>query len=163
MENEVLGQAWDIHCYFPEWADRPASGGTPNESDHNSYMAGGYAEEFGYSAYLDSPAALPALQDDPDQCNRWRVQIGGLHPGYPECARPLDRDRSGNASPASNASLFAQSLSRTEDRRWVVTEVGFRVLRVGEHNRSTAVQEGPSLALWWRDWRIRRRGLNSFL
>ena len=38
----------EVHRYFPEWADRPASTGPLLESDHNSYLAGGYSEEFGY-------------------------------------------------------------------------------------------------------------------
>jgi hypothetical protein len=163
MENEVLGEAWDVHCYFPEWADRPASVGTPSESDHNSYMAGGYAEEFGYCAHLDCPAALPALQDDPDQCSRWRVQIGCLHPGYPECPRPLDRDQLGNAFLAGRSPRVVRSPLLTEERAMLTTEAGFRVLRVGQHNRFAAGHTGPALALWWRDWKIRRRGLNSVL
>lgn len=33
------------HRYFPEWADRPEISGPPVESDHNSYLAGGYSED----------------------------------------------------------------------------------------------------------------------
>lgn len=82
----------DIHRYFPEWADRPESGNRLREAVHNSYLAGGYSEEFGYRVRPDLPPALPLLLEDPEGSEQWRVQYGGLHPGYPECPRPVDRE-----------------------------------------------------------------------
>jgi hypothetical protein len=81
----------EVHCYFPEWADRPDSAGPIHEADHNSYLAGGYAEEFGYHLRPDSPPVFPPLIGDPDRSREWSVQLGCLHPGYPECPRPADR------------------------------------------------------------------------
>ena len=81
------------HRYFPEWADRPAIAGPPLEADHNSYLAGGYSEEFGYRTGSDRPPIFPSLEGDPDESGLWRVQITGFHPGYPECPRPEDGDR----------------------------------------------------------------------
>lgn len=81
------------HRYFPEWADRPEIPGPPLEADHNSYLAGGYSEEFGYRTGADRPPVFPSLQGDPDESGLWRVHVTGLHPGYPECARPEDRER----------------------------------------------------------------------
>jgi hypothetical protein len=82
----------EIHRYFPEWADRPVGDGVLWESEQNSYSAGGYAEEFGYAAQPGLPAPAKHLNGDPECSKHWRTQIGALHPGYPECSRPLDRD-----------------------------------------------------------------------
>jgi hypothetical protein len=38
------------------------------------------------------PAPAKHLNGDPECSKHWRTQIGALHPGYPECSRPLDRD-----------------------------------------------------------------------
>lgn len=84
----------EVHRYFPEWADRPESVGLLREADHNSYLAGGYSEEFGYRVRPDRPPIFPLLLEDPERSDEWCVQIGCLHPGYPECARPADRDGS---------------------------------------------------------------------
>ena len=81
----------EVHRYFPEWADRPDSADSPLEADHNSYLAGGYSEEFGYGVLPDLPPVFPFLLENPELTRQWAVQIGGLHPGYPECARPADR------------------------------------------------------------------------
>ncbi len=81
------------HRYFPEWADRPAIPGPPLEADHNSYLAGGYSEEFGYRTGTDRPPVFPSLEGDPDESRLWRVQITGFHPGYPQCPRPEDGER----------------------------------------------------------------------
>lgn len=80
------------HRFFPEWADRPPSTESLHEADRNSYLAGGYAEEFGHGVRETLPAAhTPPAEED----SEWRVQIGGLHPGYPECPRPRDRELRG--------------------------------------------------------------------
>lgn len=84
------------HRYFPEWADRPETSGPPVEADHNSYLAGGYSEEFGYRVSVDQPPVFSPLDGDPDGSRLWYVQVTGLHPGYPECARPDDRSRFGH-------------------------------------------------------------------
>ena len=81
------------HRYFPEWADRPEIPGRPLEADHNSYLAGGYSEEFGYRTGTDRPPVFPSLDGNPDESGLWRVQITGFHPGYPECPRPEDGER----------------------------------------------------------------------
>ena len=87
LERETVAD----HRFFPEWADRPPSAESLREADRNSYLAGGYAEEFGHGV-RETPAAAhtPAEED-----SEWRVQIGGLHPGYPECPRPCDRELRG--------------------------------------------------------------------
>jgi len=88
----------ESRCYFPEWADRPPAATRLHEADHNSYLAGGYAEEFGYHIRRERPPILPALIGDPERSREWRVQADGLHPGYPECPRPADRGAGGAES-----------------------------------------------------------------
>lgn len=80
-----------LHRYFPEWADRPSGPDAQHESDRNSYLAGGYADEFGYGADPGGPPAIAPLAGDPESSRLWREQIGALHPGYPQCPKPLDR------------------------------------------------------------------------
>ena len=78
--------AVEDHRFFPEWAERPAATGSLHEVDRNSYLAGGYAEEFGHRAR--SAFYARAVEAD----GEWRVQNGCLHPGYPECPRPVERE-----------------------------------------------------------------------
>ena len=94
MHNEPDLESWrsEDHRFFPEWADRPQSADRLLEADHNSYLAGGYSEEFGYRVSRSLPAVFPLLEGDPDHNRQWAFQIDCLHPGYPECARPADRD-----------------------------------------------------------------------
>ena len=85
-----LERGWvEDHRFFPEWADRPPSTESLHEADRYSYLAGGYAEEFGHGVQQAISAAhSPPAEED----SEWCVQIGGLHPGYPECPRPRDRN-----------------------------------------------------------------------
>lgn len=81
----------DLHRYFPDWADRPSGPDAQHESDRNSYLAGGYADEFGYGTSPGEPPAIAPVDGDPEGGRLWHEQIGALHPGYPECPKPLDR------------------------------------------------------------------------
>ena len=74
----------------------------PWEADRNSYSAGGYAEEFGYSAQSGLPPPARFLPGDPELSKQWHVQTGAVHPGYPECPTPLDH--AGILVPEDNAS-----------------------------------------------------------
>jgi hypothetical protein len=158
-----------IRSYFPEWANRPAQDGTPLESDHNSYMAGGYAEEFGYDPQQGEPPALPPLDGDPEQSQLWCVQIGGLHPGYPECPRPVDRDAVQPGDPwaarAQPSVVIAGTGGgyRTGDASQR-QPVDFTAIRVGERGHTERKHHWLPVALTsrWREFRIRRRGLALF-
>ncbi len=148
VEDGFEFRAGEVHCYFPEWADRPVSTGAASESDHNSYMAGGYAEEFGYRSDTDSPAALQILDGDPERCSLWSVQMGGLHPGYPECARPLDRIRVGvELAPPFQPHSPAQGRDS-----WAKAEVSFTAVQVRK-------ERAASTGSWWRALRILRLGI----
>ncbi len=155
------------HRYFPEWADRPGIPGPPVEADHNSYLAGGYSEEFGYRVAADQPPIFPPLEGDPDGSRLWYVQITGLHPGYPECARPEDRD---------NLRRQGGRVTTEEDRRgrtgafYVRGSVGgpresakpIHVIRVGGHVRKAGRHDGLAMRLtsFWARWRSAHRGLD---
>ena len=114
------------HRYFPEWADRPEIPGRPLEADHNSYLAGGYSEEFGYRTGTDRPPAFPSLEGDPDESGLWRVQITGFHPGYPECPRPEDGEcgRHRLTSPGRWQRAIPERHGRRLQRRRCVTAPG---------------------------------------
>ena len=165
------GLSWHatgIRSYFPEWADRPAQDGTPLESDRNSYMAGGYAEEFGYHTQPGDPPAFTTLDGDPERSMQWHVQIAGLHPGYPERPRPLDRDV---VQPGDLGAVHTQSsvVLMSSDTGYHTGEAphrlpaDFTVIRVGERGRTARkhVWLPVALTLLWREFRIRRRELGG--
>lgn len=154
------------HCYFPEWADRPGISGPPVEADHNSYLAGGYSEEFGYRASLDQPPVFLPLEGDPDSDRLWYVQVAGLHPGYPECARPDDRERfrrngkrGGMEDPRAPRAtpIYARDLAGRSPR----PAQPIHVIRVGELARKAAHHDGLATRLtsFWARWRATHRGL----
>lgn len=136
------------HCYFPEWADRPPARGSVHEVDHNSYLAGGYAEEFGHRApgLAAEAVAMPAEGD-----GEWRVQIGGLHPGYPECPRPVDRDLPVAGGGGGAGDWLATHPAGGQRRN---EAAGFRVVRVGGGGNARHRSWSP-----WRELWIRRQKL----
>jgi hypothetical protein len=155
----------EIHRYFPEWADRPVKDGLQWESDRNSYSAGGYAEEFGYAAQPGLPAPARPLNGDPERSKRWLSQVGALHPGYPECPRPLDRD---SIELAAAVFSCAESIDaqRAPDNREGAEQTAelpgehsryFQVVRV-ERYHSVLAHGGflGQLVLGWKSFRLRR-------
>lgn len=141
------------HLFFPEWADRPASSEALPEADHNSYLAGGYAEEFGHRCRASMPRmASPAAEED----GAWRVHKGCLHPGYPECPRPLDRDFRGAVRGAT--ATLARVEARDKPPR---ASAAYRVLIVGRDsaNRFGHAVLLAGIARLWKALSIRRRGL----
>jgi hypothetical protein len=75
--------------YFPDWTCCPLPLGREVEADHNSYLAGGYAEEFGYTASAEWSRGVPVLDEPPDRARQRRGQAYMTHPGYPLRAHPL--------------------------------------------------------------------------
>lgn len=117
-----------LHRYFPDWADRPTGPSGQHESERNSYLAGGYADEFGYGTDPGGRPAIPALDGDPEDSSLWREQVGALHPGYPQCATPLDR-YGVEASPHTRTAR--------PSRREPTAQVAFKVIRVGPREGAT--------------------------
>lgn len=151
MLEGVNGWTSEVHRYFPEWAARPARGGFPHESDRNSYLAGGYAEEFGYDVQPGCPASLARLAGDPERSEEWCIQMGALHPGYPERGKPLEWEQLFPLGSSRNARPFGALGSRAP--------VDFRVLPV----RALDAQARADLLLRWRAFLIRRRQLGRVL
>jgi hypothetical protein len=79
--------------YFPDWIDCLPASCPELEADHNSYLAGGYAEEFGYRAQLENIRGASVLDDEsPDLWSERFAQAQATHPGYPLKPRPLVTD-----------------------------------------------------------------------
>ncbi|HEY2590360.1 MAG TPA: hypothetical protein VGI35_02110 [Steroidobacteraceae bacterium] len=150
MHDEQNLESWrsEDHRFFPEWADRPQSSDRLLEADHNSYLAGGYSEEFGYRVRPGLPAVFPPLEGDPDHNGQWAFQIDCLHPGYPECARPADRGAAPFEPPSRSEST--DNLSRRAG-------VG-NVLQVNRRGADRHVARFPmAIGALWSRLRIRAR------
>jgi hypothetical protein len=146
----------EFHRYFPEWADRPIGPNAQRESDRNSYLAGGYADEFGYGAYPGRPPAITPLDGDPEGSSLWREQIGALHPGYPQCPKPVERE---------DLEMPRVALAARQSRTEAHPGVGFRVIRVrprGQAPLSLMVLRLGVLSLL-AERLIRRRHLNDVM
>lgn len=79
--------------YFPDWTRHARASSVELEADHNSYLAGGYAEEFGYRAQPGFSRDVPVLENEsPERCCERYRQAQATHPGYPLRAHPLAGD-----------------------------------------------------------------------
>ena len=154
-ETSAVDCVSDIHRYFPEWADRPVGPDMQHESDRNSYLAGGYADEFGYATYAGLAPAISPLTGDPEESRLWREQIGALHPGYPQCPKPLDRD-----SRATPRMILAARPGGKPRRR-----VGFRVIEVRPREGAPAGHAALRLGVvsFFLERLIRHRHLSDVL
>jgi hypothetical protein len=153
-------QHTDIHRYFPEWAERPVEDGIPVEADRNSYSAAGYAEEFGYRTQQGLPLPAPTLDGDPESSGQWRYQTGALHPGYPECATPVNHDRTVGRVHEETLRLIV----RTDATAVASTAVAYRseelkIVRVGDHRHDGGISFAlpERVGRLWRALRFGRR------
>jgi hypothetical protein len=159
----------ETHRYFPEWADRPIGLETQHEADRNSYLAGGYADEFGYGTDAGRPPAIAPLDGDPERSRLWGEQIGALHPGYPQCPKPGDRllEPTGVCAPAEGQGVdeLRKNPAAQTLRAQAPARVVFRIIRVGPRDRTllghAALRFGVISFLVER--MIRRRHLNDIL
>lgn len=79
--------------YFPDWTARPLEHRPELEADHNSYLAGGYAEEFGYRAAPGYSRGVPVIDgESPEDSVEWQGQADATHPGYPIRPHPFQID-----------------------------------------------------------------------
>jgi hypothetical protein len=155
--------------YFPDWTRRVLEIHEELEADHNSYLACGYAEEFGYWAQPGASRGVPLLDgESPEEYAEWLGQTA-IHPGYPLRPYPIafDRERPGRAfaAPAgrpriesSNESVDA--LAREIARRGTyvrVTERRYEHERHGAAQRSAAVLTRVVAALVALRWDLPRR------
>lgn len=90
VEPTSLRRMGEQRRYFPDWTHRPLKSRPELEADHNSYLAGGYAEEFGYRAQPGYSRGVPVLDGEPAElCQEWRSEASSTHPGYPLRPKPL--------------------------------------------------------------------------
>lgn len=79
--------------YFPDWECHVRVVSEEIEADHNSYLAGGYAEEFGYWAQSGASRGVPLLGGElPEESAEWHCQAAAMHPGYPLRPHPFVLD-----------------------------------------------------------------------
>lgn len=90
LEPDSPRRADEERRYFPDWTEPLADVREEVEADHNSYLAGGYAEEFGYHAQPGSSRGVPVLDgESPEESAEWHCQASATHPGYPIRPRPI--------------------------------------------------------------------------
>lgn len=151
--------------YFPDWTRHARASSFELEADHNSYLAGGYAEEFGYCAQSGFSRNVPVLEDEsPELCRERHRQAQATHPGYPLRAHPLagDFDRMArqrriaaarqNGAPAQQVSVSVNyGIYFSVDRRSFPREQG------SPQARATIIATRLTAALTALRWALRRR------
>ncbi|HEY8507121.1 MAG TPA: hypothetical protein VIL32_02125 [Steroidobacteraceae bacterium] len=101
--------------YFPDWVPRLSETREELEADHNSYLAGGYAEEFGYRAQPGATRGVPLIDGEPpEQTPEWHEQAFATHPGYPLKPYPVVPEKEQIEIPATRASRTAHERSSRE-------------------------------------------------
>jgi hypothetical protein len=94
LQSNAHPRTDEYRRYFPDWTHHSLRVGAELEADHNSYLAGGYAEEFGYLAQNGSSRGVPVFDgESPDDCAQRLVQGAAMHPGYPLRPYPVAMDR----------------------------------------------------------------------
>jgi hypothetical protein len=94
LQPDSSQRADEQRSYFPDWTPKLPELPEELEADRNSYLAGGYAEEFGYVARLGVSRGVPVLDGKlPEECPEWRGEAAAMHPGYPITPYPLALDR----------------------------------------------------------------------
>lgn len=84
---------FDYCRYFPDWAERSLQADSEVEADRNSYLANGYAEEFGHRAPPVYAEDVRVLDDKPsEEWEQWRGHAVATHPGYPEKPKPFEQE-----------------------------------------------------------------------
>jgi hypothetical protein len=156
------------HRYFPDWTLRSLTSGPDIEADDNSYLAGGYAEEFGYRARISySPTVAELDGDVPELCREQRSQASPVHPGYPFKAQPvageldIKRDEPGMAAVARGGGLadrFPYQGAVERAGTFVVVSSRSRIRdHVGALPRAKIASIRLASALVAMRWALRRR------
>src|SRR5262245_25089014 len=131
VQANVRERTDEYRRYFPDWTRRSLRVGDELEADHNSYLAGGYAEEFGYLAQAESSRGVPLIDgESPDDYALRVVQRAGIHPGYPLRPYPVAVDREKIARRRALL-LSASGMSRDD------------VFEVRDHGEFVRVTERP--------------------
>ena len=93
LQPDSVQRADELRSYFPDWTPQLPRASEELEADHNSYLAGGYAEEFGYVPQFGASRGVPVIDGEPpEQSVVWRYEAAAMHPGYPIKPYPLASD-----------------------------------------------------------------------
>lgn len=165
LQSNAHRRMYEYRRYFPDWTHRSLRVGEELEADHNSYLAGGYAEEFGYLARAEASRGVPLIDEEsPDDYALRLVEGSGMHPGYPLKPYPVAVDREKNVRRRTPS---PSSSGVSHDDGYEVSDRGafFRVTeRPYEHeyrpNRAAAAVSrfvAAVVALRWEHPSLRRR------
>jgi hypothetical protein len=106
LQSNAHERTEEFRRYFPDWTHRSLRLGEELEADHNSYLAGGYAEEFGYLARAEASRGVPLIDGESADDRELRlVQRSGMHPGYPLRPHPVAVDRGRTARRATSSGV----------------------------------------------------------
>jgi hypothetical protein len=147
--------------YFPDWTRRVLEVHEELEADHNSYLAGGYAEEFGYCAQAGASRGVPLLDgESPEEYAEWLGQTAAIHPGFPLRPYPIALGRAhprhGSPAPAGRPRIEASS-EGVHGTYVTVTERHYERERHGAAQRTAAVLTRVLAALVALRWELPRR------
>ena len=148
--------------YFPDWTRHARPSSFELEADHNSYLAGGYAEEFGYRAQPGFSREVPVLVDEsPERCHERDRQAQATHPGCPLRAHPLAIDaRERRVVVRLDGGFVSQQRSDSVTNNGSYVTVDQRLyVHKHEHPRERAMMIATRLAaaLIALRWSLRRR------
>lgn len=145
--------------YFPDWTARPLERRAELEADHNSYLAGGYAEEFGYRAQPGCSRGVPVLDgESPEECVEWQGQARATHPGYPIRPHPIEVDVDRGARKHDCNKIAGSERSRHEPSGGFVfvSNRPYERMRKGTAQRAAAVSRRFVAAMVELRWKLRR-------
>lgn len=148
--------------YFPDWTARPLARRPELEADHNSYLAGGYAEEFGYRAQPECSRGVPVLDGEtPEECVEWQGQARATHPGYPIRPHPLEIDvgRSEHKIPGSQRSKREPGDAERHGAFVSVSNRPYERKRKDTAQRAVAASRRFAAVIVELRWKLRRRTL----
>jgi hypothetical protein len=150
--------------YFPDWTPHLPKVPEELEADHNSYLAGGYAEEFGYLAQPGVSRGVTVLDGEPpEECAEWRCEAAAMHPGYPITPYPLalDRNPTGSDCAASETSSTTEVSMESHGAFITVTNRPYERERHRSAQRVAAVVTRFLAALVVLRWELPRRRVRS--
>ena len=143
--------------YFPDWTPHLPKVSAELEADHNSYLAGGYAEEFGYLARPGVSRGVPVLHGEPpEECAEWRCEAAAMHPGYPITPYPLALDRDQRGTICERSAVTEASVE-SHGGFVTVTDRTYERERHGSAQRVAAVVTRVLAALVVLRWELPRR------
>jgi hypothetical protein len=170
LEPDSPRRAGEQRRYFPDWECRLREVCEEIEADHNSYLAGGYAEEFGYGTQSGASRGVPLLDGkSPEESAAWRCQAAAMHPGYPIRPYPIVPEDEPRAPRVDSAARSLHTEMSNDGVRVTVHEVTYHgrfvpvADRAYERDRRRATQRATALltrfaaALFALRWGFPRR------